>query len=699
MPNNNSDITFRYGTQSAYDALENKDENAFYLITDTRKIYVGNTEYTEDTQMNDNTKQYIDSNIDNIGARIDNIIAHNNDTEGNTELIDIRTGADGTVYASAGDAVRNQLQALERAFEYIEPENKLNLDTITENTIINISGVETANDTCYTSDFIKAAYGDVVILALKKDSTFYHAGIKLVKVSMYNQDHQFISTSAMNVQDFAITEQNTAFIRVSVPNGTLNYDIVSVTLNTVPTLSTISEYFAPYFKILIPELETINEQVQENANQITATQQKDAQQDQEIEQIKKIGVLIEPENKLNLDTITENTIINGSGVETANDTCYTSDFIKAAHGDVVILALKRNSTFYHAGVKLTRVSMYDQNHQFISTSDMSVQDFIITEQNTAFIRVSVPNGTLNYDIVSVTLNTIPTSASITEYFTPYYSSEGVSEETKRARRVLWLGTSIPTYGYPQILGRLCGAAIFNESIGSSGIAKGINANITQSNVCGIRGKYGLYSLCQTVQEKQYMIDHWETIASELGTSDELTTDIINQSLTSSYETILDPYLTGNNAVNLIVLNHAYNDSANETDVLVSDDPFDTHTLEGAYNWTIRHILQANPHIGIVIFGHYSDLPDVKETALNKVAERWNIPYYKLKNDLGWSTEAISTTQRIGMDGEWTNISETTMQIRNMWCADGIHPIGKASDKIAQVSVPTFKNWLTMYCGL
>ena len=460
-----------------------------------------------------------------IGNRVDNIIAHNNDTEGNTELIDIRTGSDGTVYASAGDAVRNQLQTLERAFE-----------------------------------------------------------------------------------------------------------------------------------------------------------------------------LIESDNKLNLDTITENTIINASGVETANDTCYTSDFIKAAHGDVVILALKKDSTFYHAGVNLTRVSMYDQNHQFISTSAMSVQDFTITEQDTAFIRVSVPNGTLNYDIVSVTLNTVPTSASITEYFTPYYSSEGVSEETKRSRRVLWLGTSIPTYGYPQILGRLCGAAIFNESIGSSGIAKGVNANITQSNVCGIRGKYGLYSLCQTVQEKQYMIDHWETIASELGTSDELTTDIINQSLTSSYETILDPYLTGNNAVNLIVLNHAYNDSANETDVLVSDDPFDTHTLEGAYNWTIRHILQANPHIGIAIFGHYSDLPDVKETALNKVAERWNIPYYKLKNDLGWSTEAISTTQRIGMDGEWTNISETTMQIRNMWCADGIHPIGKASNKIAQVSVPTFKNWLTMYCG-
>lgn len=43
-------------------------------------------------------------------ARIDDIIASGTPTEGNTELIDIRTGSNGSVYSTAGTAVRNQFQ-------------------------------------------------------------------------------------------------------------------------------------------------------------------------------------------------------------------------------------------------------------------------------------------------------------------------------------------------------------------------------------------------------------------------------------------------------------------------------------------------------------------------------------------------------------------------------------------------------------
>lgn len=55
-------------------------------------------------------------------ARINNLVANNNPTEGNSELLDIRVGVDGTDYGSAGDAVRGQIGSL-----YEDIENLYNL--------------------------------------------------------------------------------------------------------------------------------------------------------------------------------------------------------------------------------------------------------------------------------------------------------------------------------------------------------------------------------------------------------------------------------------------------------------------------------------------------------------------------------------------------------------------------------------------
>ncbi len=52
--------------------------------------------------------------VNKVSARIDNIIAHNNDSEGNTELLDMRVGADGDTYESAGSALRNQVLLLRK---------------------------------------------------------------------------------------------------------------------------------------------------------------------------------------------------------------------------------------------------------------------------------------------------------------------------------------------------------------------------------------------------------------------------------------------------------------------------------------------------------------------------------------------------------------------------------------------------------
>lgn len=57
-----------------------------------------------------NAITYTDANA--IEARIDNIIAHNNDTESNTELIDTRVDTLGVTHGSAGSAIRKQVERL-----------------------------------------------------------------------------------------------------------------------------------------------------------------------------------------------------------------------------------------------------------------------------------------------------------------------------------------------------------------------------------------------------------------------------------------------------------------------------------------------------------------------------------------------------------------------------------------------------------
>lgn len=70
------------------------------------------SEISEDIREIRNTAQRIDDNYASVTERIDNIIAHNNDTEGNTELVDIRTTFQGLTVQSAGTAVRSQAEYL-----------------------------------------------------------------------------------------------------------------------------------------------------------------------------------------------------------------------------------------------------------------------------------------------------------------------------------------------------------------------------------------------------------------------------------------------------------------------------------------------------------------------------------------------------------------------------------------------------------
>ena len=115
-------------------------------------------------------------------ARIDNIIANGTQTEGNTELIDIRTGSNGSSYATAGAAVRSQIKKhdfdIDHAYNSIEVTWKSgkSLDRDTE---------VTQSNRCIT-DFIDLS-GRYINITVPEDETVKYS------ILYYNEAKQYVS--------------------------------------------------------------------------------------------------------------------------------------------------------------------------------------------------------------------------------------------------------------------------------------------------------------------------------------------------------------------------------------------------------------------------------------------------------------------------------------------------------------------------
>lgn len=89
-------------------------------IDDVHQLQIRNAKNGDfDLNLKDETARNqiedLTQDLDVQTARIDNLLTQGTPTEGNAELIDIRVGADGTIYPTAGDAVRAQIEALENS--------------------------------------------------------------------------------------------------------------------------------------------------------------------------------------------------------------------------------------------------------------------------------------------------------------------------------------------------------------------------------------------------------------------------------------------------------------------------------------------------------------------------------------------------------------------------------------------------------
>lgn len=153
-----------------------------------------------------------------LNSRIDNIIAHNNDTEGNSELIDIRTGADGTVYASAGQAVRGQIHSSNNYMNYLKNRlgiwkvNLLELYHASENATTGYyiqynNGILRENQDYFATDFIPISGGQTYI----SNANNYEQG------AFYDSNKTYIS-GYTKINTPVQAPQNACYIRMSFKN-------------------------------------------------------------------------------------------------------------------------------------------------------------------------------------------------------------------------------------------------------------------------------------------------------------------------------------------------------------------------------------------------------------------------------------------------------------------------------------------------
>lgn len=210
------------------------------------------------------------------------------------------------------------------------------------------------------------------------------------------------------------------------------------------------------------------------------------------------------------------------------------------------------------------------------------------------------------------------------------------------KKIVWLGTSIPELGYPQMVGKNLEANVVNLAMGSSMVRRGFKIADSINDPIGIKNvnfKSAYRSLIQSPQDKEWIISNWDRMKLLVRNPEklpQLTDDLKTEIRSSSYIYRLN----GNLDADLYVIDQGYNDryAEYESDSVwhnIPNDSRDKQTFIGAINFLVDYIRTNNPKARIVFIGHYTKDMSNQEgktdiwEAQDSIANYWSSPICRL----------------------------------------------------------------------
>lgn len=533
-------------------------------------------------------------------ARIDNIIANRSPTDGNSELVDIRIGADRVTYISAGESVRNQFV-----------DTNINLNSLIQNTGIESFSFKSENiyhnnGTTATHTGWKSNVPLIVngLATLKFGSyAFWHNDIDVSVITFLGRNKSTI-VSTLSSKNFSLDGQTKYVERV--------IDIPSEAYYAVANQASISENSPTSYLIAYSE-QTDNRRITElqdsllEANTIISTLEE------------KLGIL---ENNA-ADWINSSPIADGSFQTFLG--WYRTDYIPINQHDYKI---ELNDVPYYTNADICEIAFYDSEKNliqgFIGTSGTNL---ITKTYSLGNLTVTVVNGLIevpanaNYYILSKYNHGGLSSLSSATI----YSTQGALADIEQLKN--------KTYNYADSISILCIGDSLTE--GDYGSEPAGTQNIHPQNYPYYLQKYLKCNVHNFGKCGYTPLTYWNNQISNID-FDILLPDIAvimlgtNGSMTDSLDTDVEPYQN-------------YNDYANTG---TGDYCKIIEYIYEQTNGLCQIVLCTCPYVDPSKRINYANSVTISNNVIRKIAKKYHLPLIDVNEELGISKVNSNTFQPI-----------------------------------------------------